>query len=275
MAAFSTLAGIAILLAAAHTAAAQTPMQPAVECPEGMMPAPQPPQTGMGSMPSLNPTSIVTAAAKKKLLGSKSSTSKPDSVVPAKPACLTPEQYVAEAKAQQTAAIKGAATAAISATPIGMAVVGAKAAAPYAGKAAGAISNRFRRGPNKESMSKALATGRLEVENVSFDAGADSPNAGSSKSLAILADVLKSAEGKFIVRVSPESNGVAAADPKLALLRAQLVTASLVAAGVPSTKISAAPLTIVSSWDTGAPKKTEAHLEILAVVAPTAAESKK
>src|SRR5215212_917865 len=128
---------------------------PAGDCPAGMMPAPQPAETGMGSMAAMNPTSAIASAAKKKILGSKAKADSAVPAVPAKPKCLTPEQFAVEAKAQQSAAIKGAATAAFSATPIGMAVMGAKAAAPVAGKVAGAISSRFRKGPSKDTWTKA------------------------------------------------------------------------------------------------------------------------
>ncbi len=258
------------MLATASSAAAQLPGQaPAVECPAGMMAAPQPPQMGMGGMGAMSPTGALASAAKKKILGSKA---KVDSAPPApeKPKCLTPEQFAVEAKAQQSAAMKGAATAALSATPIGMALMGAKAAAPVAGKVAGAISSRFHRGPSKETWEKALTTGRLEVDNMSFDAGADGPTVASLKSLALLAEVLKSSSGKYVIRVTPESNGTAAADPKLAFLRGQLLMAALVAAGVPADRVSVAPPTIVSSWDNGPPKKTEAKVEVVPFVQPTA-----
>jgi len=270
-------AGVAMMLALASSAAAQFPGQaPAVECPAGMMPAPQPPDMGMGAM---NPTSAITSAAKKKILGSRA---KPDSAAAAaaaaaaaKPKCLTPEQFAVEAKAQQSAALKGAATAALSATPIGMALMGAKAAAPVAGKVAGAISSRFRRGPSKESWTKALTTGRLEVENLTFDAGADGPTAASLKSLALLAEVLKSSDGKFVLRVTPESNGVTAADPKLGFLRGQLLMAALVAAGVPADRISVAPPATITSWDNAPPKKTEAKLEVIPFTQTAAAAPAK
>lgn len=234
------------------------------DCPAGMMAAPQPPDMGMGAM---NPTGVIASAAKKKILGSKA---KPDSVTPAKPKCLTPEQFAVEAKAQQSAALKGAATAALSATPIGMAVMGAKAAAPMAGKVAGALSSRFHRGPSKESWVKALTTGRLEVDNLTFDAGADGPTMASLKSLAMLAEVLKSSDGKYVLRVTPESNGVTAADPKLSFLRGQLLMAALVAAGVPADRISVAPPATLSSWDNAPPKKTEAKLEVIPFAQPAA-----
>jgi outer membrane protein OmpA-like peptidoglycan-associated protein len=213
---------------------------------------------------ALNPTGAIASAAKKKLLGSKES--KSDSAAaaaPTKPRCLTQEQYAAEAKAQQSAAIKDAAAAAFTATPVGMAVVGARAAAPVAGKVTGALSSRFRRGPNKESMTQALATGRLEVEKVSFDRGVDAPNSGSDKSLSVLVEILKEATGQYVVRVTPESDGSKAADPALARRRAETIVAKLVAGGVPSQRISAAPLTVATSWDSGPPKKSDAKLEII------------
>ena len=239
----------------------------AQECPAGLIPAPQLPGTGIASMTgALNPTGAIASAAKKKLLGSKAE-SKPDSAqpaAPAKPRCLTQEQYAAEAKAQQSAAIKDAATAAFTATPVGMAVVGAKAAAPVAGKVAGALSNRFRRGPNKESMAQALAAGRLEVEKVSFDRGADAPTSGSDKSLSMLVDILKEATGQYVIRVTPESDGTNAADPALARRRAETIVAKLVAGGVPAQRIAAAPVTVATSWDSGPPKKSDAKLEVIA-----------
>ena len=265
--------GIAMLLAGASSANAQLPGHGSgTECPAGMMPAPQSPEAA--SMPSLNPTSVIASAAKKKILGSKP---KADSAVAAKPKCLTPEQFAAEAKAQQTAAIKGAATAALAATPIGMAVVAGKAAAPVAGKVAGALSNRFRRGgQSKESMLKELVAGKLEVDNLGFDAGADSPNASSVKALLLLSEVLKGTEGRYVIRVTPESDGTKAADPRLAYLRGQLLMASLVVAGVPADRITVAPPTAVTSWDKGAPKKTEARLEIVPLAAaPPSSAAKK
>ena len=250
---------------------AQLPGSAGQDCPAGLIPAPQLPGTGMASMAgALNPTGAIASAAKKKLLGSKSE-SKPDSAqaaVPAKPRCLTHEQYAAEAKAQQSALVKDAAAAAFTATPVGMAVVGAKAAAPVAGKVAGALSSRFRRGPNKESMTKALAAGRLEVENVSFDRGADAPTSNSSKSLTVLVDILKEASGQYIVRVTPESDEGKAADPALARRRGELIVAKLVEGGVPAQRIAAAQLTVATSWDSGPAKKSDAKLEIIA--APTA-----
>jgi outer membrane protein OmpA-like peptidoglycan-associated protein len=208
-----------------------------------------------------SPTSAIANAAKKKLMGSKEA--KPDTTPP-KPKCLTPEQYTAEMKAQQSAAMKGAATAALSATPIGMAVVGAKAAAPYAGRAKNALASRFHRGPSKENMMKELATGHLEVENVAFDAGSDTPKSSSDKSLAALVDALKETDGVFIVRVTPESNGTTAADPKLAQRRAAMLTAKFIQAGVPANRVSAAPVAVATVWDSGPPKKADAKLEIVA-----------
>ena len=252
-------------------AGAQLGAQQQVDCPPGLMPAPVAPNTSITGIPS--PTGALAKVAKKKILGSKDSAKA--ETVPAKPKCLTPEEFATEAKAQQSAAMKGAATAALSATPIGMALMGAKAAAPIAGKVAGAVSSRFHRGPSKESWTKALATGRLDVADFSFDVGADGPTLASMKSLALLGDVLKSSDGKYVLRVTPESNGVTAADPKLAFLRGQLVMAALVAAGVPSDRISVAAPTLVSGWDNGPPKKTEAKLEVVPYVAAAPAPAKQ
>jgi outer membrane protein OmpA-like peptidoglycan-associated protein len=149
-----------------------------------------------------------------------------------------------------------------------MAVVGAKAAAPVAGKVAGALSNRFHRGPSKDNMIKGLATGRLEVENVTFESGVDTPKSSSDKSLAALVDALKETDGQFTIKVTPESNGSAAADPKLAQRRAALITAKLIQAGVPANRVTAAPLTVTSSWDNGPPKKTDARLEVISAAPP-------
>lgn len=259
--------GMGLLAITAFPLEAQLANSASQECPPGLMPAPQLDTGRMGSMgAALNPTGSLASAAKKKLFGSKSDP-KADSAkaaTPAKPRCLTQEQFAAEAKAQQSAAIKGAATAALTATPVGMAVVGAKAAAPVAGRVAGALSSRFHRGPNKDAMTQALATGRLEVENVSFDRGADAPTSGSDKSLNVLVDVLKEATGQYTVRVTPESDEGKPADPALARRRAEGIVAKLVTGGVPSQKIAPAPLTVATSWDSGPPKKSDAKLEIIA-----------
>jgi hypothetical protein len=166
-------------------------------------------------------------------------------------------------KAQQTAMMKGAATAMLTATPVGMAVVGAKAAAPVAGKVAGALGNRFRRGPSKEDMVKELTAGRLLVESIKFDAGSDVPNKGSAKGITMLADVIKAIEGRFMVRITPESDGKSASDPKLAHRRSKQMVAALVAAGIPAARLVEAPLTNVVSWDAGPPQKSEAKVEIV------------
>ena len=258
-----TLVPVIVALAASSTRA-QLASQQQADCPPGLMAAPVMPASPMGNIPS--PTGALTKAAKKKLLGSKEEV-KPDTTPP-KPKCLTPEQFTAEMKAQQSQAIKGAASAALGATPIGMAVVAGKAAAPVAGKVAGALSSRFHRGPSKENMIKALATGRLEVENVAFDPGRDAPKSSSDKSIAALVDALKETDGQFIVKVSPESDGKTASDPKLAQRRAALMTAKLIQAGVPANRVTAQPLTVTTSWDNAAPKKTDAKLEIVSLATP-------
>jgi outer membrane protein OmpA-like peptidoglycan-associated protein len=214
-----------------------------------------------------NPKGAVVSAAKKKLFGSKSSNTSTDSAAakPPAPRCLTPEQYSAEMKAQQTAAMKGVATAALTATPVGMAVVGAKAAAPVAGRVAGALSSRFHRGPSKDDMVRDLTAGRLYLENVSFKPGAEDAASGSDKALATLVDALKSADGRFVLKVTPESDGKTPSDAKLAQTRAQHLAAKLQSAGVPVAKVTPAPLTVTTNWNVGAPVKSDAHLELVAL----------
>jgi hypothetical protein len=117
-------------------------------------------------------------------------------------------------------------------------------------------------------MIKALATGRLEVENVAFDPGRDAPKSSSDKSIAALVDALKETDGQFIVKVSAESDGKTASDPKLAQRRAALMTAKLIQAGVPANRVTAQPLTVTTSWDNAAPKKTDAKLEFVSLSPP-------
>ena len=253
-----------LFIVLAPSARAQLETQPQADCPPGLMAAPVTPASPMAGIPS--PTGALAKVAKKKVLGSKEEP-KPDTTPP-KPKCLTPEEFTAEMKAQQSAAIKGAATTALNATPIGMAVVAGKAAAPVAGKVAGALSSRFHRGPSKENMMKALAAGRLEVDNVAFDVGADAPKSSSDKAMAALVEALKETDGQFTVKVSGESDGKTASDPKLAQRRAAFVTAKLIQAGVPANRVTAAPLTVTTSWDNAAPKKADAKLEIISSAPP-------
>ena len=237
-------------------------------CPSGTMLAPASSSAiPAGAMGMANPKGAVVSAAKKKLFGSKSPDAAKDSAAakPPAPRCVTPDQYSSEMKAQQTDAIKGAATAALTATPIGMAVVGAKAAAPMAGKVAGALGSRFHRGPSKDDMVRDLSAGRLYIENVSFKPGAEDANSGSDKALATLVDALKSADGRFLLKVTPESDGKTPSDAKLAQTRAQRLVAKLQSAGVPVAKVTPAPLTVTTSWTAGAPVRSDAHLELVAL----------
>ena len=283
----------------AATAAAQSPFGtiPGSDCPAGMMPAPVAPSMGgMGGM--MDPKAAAINAAKKKILGTKADSGKASklanvaagavvggaaaaagsstaaaaasaaSAVTGTPRCLTPEQYAAEAQAQQSAAMKGAASAMLTATPVGMAVVGARAAAPVAGKVAGALGNRFRRGPSKDKMVEDLSAGHLLIEDISFDAKSETPKKGSDKAINTLIEALKGSTGKYVLKVTPESDGKSPADANLALKRAQLLAMRLAGAGIPAEQVTAAPLTTTTSWTTGAPAKSDARVELVTAPPP-------
>ena len=49
----------------------------------------------------------------------------------------------------------------------------------------------------------------------------------------------------------------------------------LIQAGVPANRVSAAPLTVATVWDSGPPKKTDAKLEIVASAPAPATDAKK
>lgn len=128
-----------------------------------------------------------------------------------------------------------------------------------------ALGSLFHRGPSKDDMVRDLTAGRLYLENVSFKAAAADATSGSDKALATLVDALKSADGRFVLKVTDESDGKAPADAKLAQTRARHLVAKLHSAGVPVTKVTSAPLPFTASWTTAAPVKSDAHLELVAL----------
>ncbi|HUF64612.1 MAG TPA: hypothetical protein VMM17_01420 [Gemmatimonadaceae bacterium] len=150
------------------------------------------------------------------------------------------EAAAAQQAAQQQAA-QSMAAAVVASSPIGMAAMGASAAAPVAGKALGAIRGRLGRGESKESMLRDLNAGRLQLKDFRFGAASDQPGEGSDRSLVMLVEALKASEGRFLIRVPLEANAGGAPDAQLAQRRAVLVATHLIAAGIPITRLAVDP----------------------------------
>jgi hypothetical protein len=180
------------------------------------------------SMPAA-PTAggLLVGAVKKRFLGSKTTrdTAAADS---AGAPCASGETTAA------SSALRTAGSVAMAASPAGLAVTAGAAAAPHAGRAIRSLSGRFRRGgESAESMRKSLASGRLEVRGISFAAGSAEPSEGFEGTIAQLAEAIGSVEGRFVVRVSPESR-----DAALAARRAAAITMHLQLAGVAESRLS-------------------------------------
>lgn len=256
--------------------------------------------TGMSGVPSLpSPTGLLVSAAKKKLL------KKGDSVPPAAGAtttaqtaspflCVTPVQAQAylqsaqaasaattvsspeQAAAAQKAAMKSVVATAFAATPQGMLVSGAAAAAPTAGNAVKSLAGRFGRGDSKENMIRDLRQGRLQLKGIRFVNASDEMADGFEQSLAMLADALQSVDGQFALVVLAESDGKSAPDTATARRRAARVVAHLQLAGIGADRLVIADDAVGAHTPGGRtlgthiaaskpPKMSEARVELVRV----------
>jgi outer membrane protein OmpA-like peptidoglycan-associated protein len=225
--------------------------------------------SAMPSVPSMpTPGGLLVGAAKKRLFGKarKDTAHPPTSAAQVAAAAAggsgTPCQP--GAGGAQGSALKTVGSMAMAASPAGLAVTGAVAAAPHAGKALRTLNSRFRRsGESKESIDKALASGRLEVKGVTFSEGSDTPSDDSEETLTQLAEVLGAAEGPFAIFVAAETSASGAPDGALATRRATAVAMHLQVAGVPEAKLVVGPASLAPA----AVKRGSAHVVIVRVPA--------
>jgi hypothetical protein len=157
--------------------------------------------------------------------------------------------------------MKSGVATALAMTPQGMLVNGAVAAAPAAGNAVRGVMGRFSRGESKESMSRDLSGGRLQVKGIRFVDGADALADGADQSLALLVAALQDVQGTFTLRLPAESDGKTPADTALARRRLERIAARLQVSGVSETRLMLVdPSTDVRKDK--APKPGDARLEL-------------
>jgi hypothetical protein len=167
----------------------------------------------------------------------------------------------AAAAASSADMMKSGVATALAMTPQGMLVNGAVAAAPMAGNAMRGVMGRFSRGESKESMSRDLSGGRLQVKGIRFVDGADALADGADQSLALLVAALQDVQGTFTLRLPAESDGKTPADTALARRRLERVAARLQVSGVSETRLMLVdPSTDVRKDK--APKPGDARLEL-------------
>jgi hypothetical protein len=162
---------------------------------------------------------------------------------------------------QSRDAVKAGLATALSATPQGMLVNGAIAAAPAAGSAMKALSGRFSRGESKESMTRDLTGGRLVVKGIRFADGSDALADGASQTIDLLGEALQGVDGHFVMRLPAESDGKNPPDTSLARQRLERVAAHLSLAGITEPRLAIAG---PESSSKGKPAKPgEARIEIV------------
>ncbi len=222
-----------------------------------------------GGMPTIpTPGGVLVDAAKRRARGQKQDTTVAVASVAGVPQyrCGTVEEATASMQAAQAGqqSHMGVGTI-LSATPQGMMITGAIAAAPMARGALSRFGGRFGRGQqSKESMSQDLQHGVLRLKSVRFVEGSDELAPGFEKDFGMLAEALQGTEGQFLLNVPAESDGSAAPDASLALRRLARVAANLLAVGVTPPRVIARGV-LPSGLDpkSAAPRVGDARVEIL------------
>lgn len=243
------------------------------QCPAGMVPtAAGPGVMGLPLLSGPSAGSAIVQAARRKITHSK--TPDPASAAAPQMVCVAPGQSQALAEqqamiaAQQQAAAAGQVPGAgsmakglMAATPVGMLI----AAAPVAGLAAKALGGFLGgKGPNKESMIKDLAKGRLVLKGVRFLPSSDAIKDGFEADLAALAEALSAMSGEWVLNLPAEAVGKEEPDTAMARRRLTKLTAYLQVAGV-----SPERLTVIGIYPPQldpkkkAPKPGDVEVEVL------------
>lgn len=207
----------------------------------------KPATAGVPTVPTM-PTAggLLVNVAKKRFFGGKAK----DTTAAATPAAAADAKPCPPnaASAQQNM-LKSAGSVALAASPAGMAVAGAAAAAPHAGKAIRTLNNRFRRGTDsKEGVQRDLEAGRLELNGITFAKGSVEAGEGFEAALTQLAEALGQVPGQFVLYVTAESTGATTADVATAARRAAAIAMHLQISGVDASRV-----TVGAATDAAAP----------------------
>jgi outer membrane protein OmpA-like peptidoglycan-associated protein len=210
-------------------------------CPEGLVPfqvAPSANAAPVAAMPT--PGSLIVGAAKKKIGGETADTASPSASSGAQFQCGTPEQAVAAGNAGGGApSAMSSMGSVMAATPQGMLVTGAIAAAPAAGTGLKKLGGMFGRGKQSSaSMVKDLAKGRLQVKSIRFVDGSDELAPEYEPAIASLAEALQQSEGRFLLLLPAEADEQGLPDSALAQRRLTRVAMHLQLAGVPDGRLT-------------------------------------
>ncbi|MFN2400700.1 MAG: hypothetical protein ABR543_18995 [Gemmatimonadaceae bacterium] len=238
-------------------------------CPAGLVlylpPTAAPAAGASPTMPSAG-ASIVGAA--KSRFGKKKAKPADSTVATSQFLCGTPEQAQASMQAAQAGAQPSSigVGSVLAATPQGMAVSGAIAAAPMVGSAAKKLGGRFRRGgQTSETMKKDLSSGKLTIKEIKFVDASDEMAPGFEAAITALAEALQAVEGQFALSVAAESDGQSPPDAALAQRRMERVAAHLRIAGVPDSRLTVRGIQPTVIDPKSAPKPGEARVEVVRV----------
>ncbi len=209
-------------------------------CPEGLVPfqvAPSPSAAPVSAMPT--PGSLIVGVAKKKIGGETADSVSPSASSGPQFQCGTPEQAAAANAGAGAPSAMSSVGAVMAATPQGMLVTGAIAAAPAAGKGIKKLGGMLGRGKqSSESMAKDLAKGRLQVKSIRFVDGSDELAPEYEPAIASLAEALQQSEGRFLLLLPAEADEQGLPDSAVAQRRLTRVAMHLQLAGVPDGRLT-------------------------------------
>lgn len=168
--------------------------------------------------------------------------------------CGTPAQATQSMQAQSAAAQAAQAAQAgqsgmpsvgsmLSATPQGMMVNGAVAAAPLALAGAKKVGGMFFKGETKESMAADLAKGKLILKGMKFVEGTEMLVPDAENAIPVLAEALHFVEGQFALSMPAESDGKSPPDFELAKRRVARIAVHLLTAGITEDRVTTRALT--------------------------------
>lgn len=210
-------------------------------CPEGLVPFQVAPSVNVAPVAAMpTPGSLIVGVAKKTIVGDAADSASPSASSGAQFQCVTPEQAAAAGNAGAGApSAMSSVSSVMAATPQGMLVTGAIAAAPAAGKGIKKLGGMFGRGKqSSESMAKDLAKGRLQVKSIQFVDGSDELAPEYEPVIASLAEALQQSEGRFLLLLPAEADEQGLPDSALAQRRLARVAMHLQLGGVPDGRLT-------------------------------------
>jgi hypothetical protein len=126
----------------------------------------------------------------------------------------------------------------LAATPQGMMVNGAVAAAPMAVAGAKKVGGMFFHGQTKESMAADLAKGKLVLKGMKFVEGTDMLVPDAENDIPLLAEALHYVEGQFVLSMPTESDGKSPPDFELAKRRVARIAVHLLTSGITDDRVT-------------------------------------